>query len=140
MVIYRHPDPTEPLRKIVLYDGIYVQPQGAATIQAIRGFFQSSDSGAKMTHIVGSGANDSTERVWFDNNLGQRTLVETNPFSAGNNAGLGSRVVSQDLHLTSMPGKDFLGGYGEEVSTTVDHGSSTPYECLSWAAIIFSTK
>ena len=27
VVVYRHPDPTEPLRKIVLYDGIYIQPR-----------------------------------------------------------------------------------------------------------------
>ena len=38
-----------------------------------------------------------------------------------------------------MPGNDLLEGDGEEVRTFVDHGSTSPYECLSWAAIIFST-
>ena len=38
-----------------------------------------------------------------------------------------------------MPGTDLGTGFGEQVTTTVDHTSSSPYDCLSWAAIIFST-
>ena len=30
-------------------------------------------------------------------------------------------------------------GYGEQVTTTVSHGKTSPYDCLAWAAIIFST-
>ena len=29
--------------------------------------------------------------------------------------------------------------FGETVTTTVDHSNRNPYDCLSWAAIIFST-
>ncbi len=29
--------------------------------------------------------------------------------------------------------------YGEQVTTEVDHASATPYDCLAWSAIIFST-
>ena len=36
-------------------------------------------------------------------------------------------------------GDRFGSSYGEQVTTTVDHGSNSPYDCLSWAAIIFST-
>ena len=38
-----------------------------------------------------------------------------------------------------MPGNDPGHGFGEQVTTTVDHSYGLPHDCLSWAAIIFST-
>jgi hypothetical protein len=38
-----------------------------------------------------------------------------------------------------MPGTDNHDGYGETVTTRVDHTKTTPYDCLTWAAIIFSS-
>src|SRR4029078_6166585 len=40
---------------------------------------------------------------------------------------------------SKMPGTGLGGIYGETVSATVTHTSSTPYECLAWSAVIFST-
>ena len=37
-----------------------------------------------------------------------------------------------------MPGSPNV-DFGETVTTTVDHSNLNPYDCLSWAAIIFST-
>ena len=39
-----------------------------------------------------------------------------------------------------MPGWIANIGYGEEVTTRVDHSKATPYDCLAWAAIVFSTS
>ena len=39
-----------------------------------------------------------------------------------------------------MPGTDRNIGYGEEVTTRVDHSKTSPYDCLAWAAIVFSTR
>src|SRR6185436_6855529 len=39
---------------------------------------------------------------------------------------------------SSMPGTNSA-LYGEEVQTTVDHSKTSPFDCLSWAAIVFST-
>ena len=37
------------------------------------------------------------------------------------------------------PGNNSGGGFGETATTTVDHSSGGSYDCLTWAAIIFST-
>lgn len=132
-VVYR--DPTEPLTKIVLYDGISVQAPGATTTQTIRGFLQSStDPRAKITHIVGSGAPNKTDRLSFN---GSR--LATDPFQLGASPASDRAWSNPTFNVSRlMPGATF-GEYGEEVTTTVDHGKSSPYDCLAWAAIIFST-
>src|SRR5688572_257230 len=62
-VIYR--DPTAPLTSIVVYDGIHLQNPGQTTTQTIQGFLQSSANPvAKMTHLLGSGAPNATDRLW----------------------------------------------------------------------------
>jgi len=71
-VVYR--DPAESLTKIALYDGIYVQPPGAVMNQTIRGFYQSAPNKfARMTQIVGGGAPNSTDRLYFN---GSRIAAE----------------------------------------------------------------
>ena len=42
--------------------------------------------------------------------------------------------------LELMPGTDQHTGYGEEVTTKVDHKSNSPQDCLAWAAVVFSTS
>src|SRR5688572_33035992 len=52
--VYRAPN--EALRKIVVYDGVYLQtPLGSVTLQTLQGFYQSSTNpqSAWSTHIVG---------------------------------------------------------------------------------------
>lgn len=64
LVVYR--DTTQPLTKIVVFEGAYVQPKGVAMRQTIRGFLQSSTNPvAKTTHIIGSGGPSTTDRLWF---------------------------------------------------------------------------
>src|SRR5438093_2639388 len=51
-VVYR--DATQPLRKIVVNDGIFIQAQGATTTQTLQGFYKASATpSAKLTYIVG---------------------------------------------------------------------------------------
>jgi hypothetical protein len=138
MLVYR--DPTEPLRKIVVYDGVHAQAQGTTTSQTIRGFYQSAATrSAKITHIVGSGANNAGERLLFNG-----SVVATNPFPAPIDGSADRGWANPTYDVSSlMPGTDFADGFGETATTSVDHGATnqhaTPYECLSWAAIIFST-
>jgi hypothetical protein len=143
-VIYR--DPTQPLTSISVYEGLYIQNPGATMQQTIRGFLQSSTSkDARMTQLVGSGAPNSTDRVWFNNGRTAPTLLATDAF-AGTNPANSKRhwsnptfvIPSNSTQSSLMPGSFFNDGYGETVTTTVDHGSTSPYDCLSWAAIIFS--
>src|SRR5215475_7375285 len=134
-VVYR--SASQPLTKIVLYDGIYVQPPGATMSQTIRGFYQSSSSkSARMTQIVGSSSPNPTEQIFFNG-----SLIATNAF-AGSNSPQSDRAWSSPTWdvSTLMPGKDLNTGFGEEVSTAVTHGQTSPYDCLSWAAVIFSTR
>ena len=135
-VVYRDLD--DPLTKIVVYDGAYVQPKGVAMKQTLRGFLQSSVSPkAKMTHIIGSGGNSNNDRLWFTG--GVRTLVSTDPIQkTGPASDRGWANPTFDVS-NLMGGVDQGDGYGEKVVTELNHTRSSPYDCLSWAAIIFST-
>ncbi|HEX6163025.1 MAG TPA: hypothetical protein VFZ31_06660, partial [Vicinamibacterales bacterium] len=66
VVVYR--DPLMPLRKIVVYDGVHVQPtDGLVTTQTLRGFYHADplSLGAKVTHIMGRGPNANTGALSF---------------------------------------------------------------------------
>jgi hypothetical protein len=140
-VIYRDLSTSARLTSISVYEGIYIQPPGATMKQTIRGFLQSSTSqDVRMTHLVGSGAKNSTDRVWFNNGRTPPTLLATDAFKGTNNASSDRAWANPTLVVpsNSMPGSFFNDGYGETVTTTVDHVTTNPYDCLSWAAIIFS--
>ena len=139
---------SDALRKIVVYDGAYLQtPAGTVTRQTLQGFYQSAtvpQPSAWLTHIVGSGAKNETERIKF-NGTANADVVATDPFPfpLGNQGGNGSDRawsnptydVSSKMQQASSP----VSGFGETATTEVDHTNNTPYECLSWAAVIFST-
>ncbi|HWL75244.1 MAG TPA: hypothetical protein VNQ74_15345, partial [Burkholderiaceae bacterium] len=64
-VIYR--DTSQPLTRIVVFEGAHVQKPGAAMTQSIRGFFQSAKvpGVAKVTQLVGSRLPHSTDKPKF---------------------------------------------------------------------------
>jgi hypothetical protein len=111
-VVYR--DPAQPLRKIVLYDGVSIPAPGATMTQTLRGFLQSSLSrSAKMTHIVGSGGRNRTER------LGSGSLITTDP--SPQTDFFRSNLVQSDFQRELLDARQDSGaGYGE-VTTKVDH-------------------
>src|SRR5258706_10216658 len=134
LVIYR--DPATPLTSIVLYDGISVQAPGEITTQTIRGFLQSSTSHvAKLTHIASSGAPNPTDQLSFNG-----ASIAADPFFASGRLSSDRGWSNPTYNVSAlMPGVIAPDGYGEQVTTTVRHGATVPYDCLSWAAIIFST-
>jgi hypothetical protein len=134
LVIYR--DITQPLRSVILYDGLAIKGPGATLTQNIRGFLQSSSSHlSKFTAIGGSGAPNSTDRLFF-----KGTQLATNPFVASATPSSDRGWSSPTFDVTAqMPGNDFADGFGETVTAQIDHTNDSPYECISLAAMVFST-
>ena len=71
VVVYKDQDPSRPLKSVVIYNGAYVQSKDRKThkiesmTQRIGGFYQLAASpDARMTQLVGSGAGNTTERLW----------------------------------------------------------------------------
>jgi hypothetical protein len=132
VIVYRdsasYGDTDMPLKSIVIYDGSYTMNQTTQTMtQTIQGFYQASSTNpaAKLTHIVGSGQLNKTERLLFN---GQ--FVETNPFTGG----LGAAWDNPTFDVSAL-----VGGNSASATTVVDHAGSSTFDCLSWGAIIFST-
>ncbi len=75
------------------------------------------------------------ERIKFNG-----SLVATDPFKATASPSSDRAWSTKTFDVTSkMPGTDLNNGYGEQVAITVDHTKTSPYDCLAWAAMIFST-
>ena len=132
-VVYR--TPTDPLRHISLYDGLHIQAPGMASNHTIAGVLQMAPGAtAKMTKIVSSGANNANERLLFNG-----TVIASDPFLGGSN-GSERGWASPTYDVTPLMGaKTDSATYGEQVTTSIDHTSTSPYECISMSAIIFST-
>ena len=138
VVLYKDEDPAKPLKSIVIYNGAYAQEKNPTThvidsmTQRIAGFYQLAASPqARMTQLVGSGAGNTTERLWVGNDEPSLTQISTNPFP-------GSGSASSDRAWDSPTFPLSISGVGGEYAIKVDHGSSSPYDCLSWVAIVSS--
>jgi hypothetical protein len=146
VVIYRLINNTEPLRKIVIYDSpvasghdIAILPNTAGATFAVnlRGIYQSEPNlakrSARLTHIVGSGQPNDKNRVFFN---GVQMPVGFQGTSVSSDRSWQS--VTYDVSAL-MPGTTPTGPlYGEQETTTVDHTNTSPYDCISWGAVIFS--
>ena len=84
-----------------------------------------------MTHLVGSGAGNSTERLWVGNDELSLSQIATDPFK-----GLGSPSSDRAWDSPTFPLS--ISGAGGEYAMKVDHGSNSPYDCLTWVAIVSS--
>jgi hypothetical protein len=122
------------LRSVVIYNGGWTMDQSTDFMsQKLKGFYQASTSNviAKMTHIVGDGQANFGEQVLFNN-----SIIEPNP---GPFAGLAGGP-SSDPAWDNWTKYDLqLPAGASEATVRVDHGSFTPFDCLSWGAIILST-
>ena len=141
LLVYR--DPAEPLRKIVVYDGIHIQPSlDAAMTQTLRGFYQSSASkSARVTHILGSGQPNGNERVSFSSGAGTQTISPADPVAGTSSSQRAWSTLTYDVSSLMTPvSAAALTGFGETVTTSVTHTPpSGGYDCLAWGAVIFST-
>ncbi len=138
VIVYR--DPTQPLRKIVIFDGAYAQPDaaGIALSQNLRGYYESASSkseSAKLTHIVGTGGNNHTESVWF----GSKQVSTGDPFPQTSPSSDRSWANPTYDVTQLMPGTDYHDGYGETATTTIRVDKPNPKACRASAAVIFST-
>jgi X-X-X-Leu-X-X-Gly heptad repeat protein len=127
---------SEPLRRIVFNEGIGILPNvaGAKLEQTIRGIYQSSATkSARLAMIGGSGQPNATDRWFFKN-----TQIAGQPFRGTSSASDRSWSSPTADVSTLMPGTTTADGYGETVTATLDHTSTTPYDCVSLAAVIFS--
>jgi hypothetical protein len=139
VVVYR--DPAQPLRKIVVYDGVHVQSSlSEVTTQSLQGFYKSSAAtSAQITHIVGAGQPNKNERIFF--NDGSNTQISpADPITGGSSSQRSWSTLTYDVSALMNPGNNSAGGYGETATTQVDHSAGGGYDCLSWGAIVFSTS
>jgi hypothetical protein len=138
VLVYR--DPSQPLRKIVVYDGIHIQSSvSEVTTQSLQGFYKSSAAkSAQLTHIIGSGQPNKNERIFF--NDGSDTQISpSDPINGGSSSQRAWSTLTYDVSALMNPGNNSAGGYGETATTRVDHAGGGGYDCLTWGAIIFST-
>src|SRR5262245_51512053 len=103
VLVYR--DPSQPLRKIVLYDGIHIQSSlNEVTTQSLRGIYRSSTSkSAQITHLIGGGQPNSRERIFFDD--GSNTLVSpADPVNGGSSSQRTWSTLTYDVSTLMTPG------------------------------------
>jgi len=123
VVVYR--DPSLPLNAIVIYDGGYTLDQNHESMtQTIRGFYQAAGPSAKITHIVGSGQANKSERLLVP---GRAPII--NPFSGS--AGNSWDSPTYEISLASL---------NEPAFTSVDHVGFSSFDCLTWGAIVMRTS
>jgi hypothetical protein len=138
VVVYRVP--SEPLRKIVFYDGIHIQESLTDTMtQTLRGFYKSSATkSAKITFMVGSGQPNNNERFFF--NDGTETKVSpNNPAFGGSSSERAWSALTYDVSNLMNPGNNSSGGFGETAIAKIDHSAGGGDDCLTWEGVVFST-
>jgi len=132
LVIYRVP--TDPLKKVVIYDGVFTPPEGAAISQTISGFYKHTGDSARLTYIGGSGANNQTEALSF--NGVPVSIADPFPQTSPSSDRSWANTL---IPLTGMSNATTGTAYGETVSTTLTQ-SLNPKDCKALGAIVFSTQ
>ena len=135
IIVYRNA--SLPLRKIVFYDGVHVQPPATVadlnpvTSQVLRGFYQAGSLSAKLTHLLGKGPNVNTGAFSFES----APIGMLAP--SGSARAWGS--PTQDVTLASLPAA--VSGFGQTATTafTNSYADADPssYDCPAWGGIIF---
>ena len=148
VIVYK--DMAEPLRKITFFDGVYPKLETTDLNQTLAGFYKSAGTLSRMTHLVGAGGSNTSDRLYF-NSGGQDVAIAADPFTVRSGSGRTWNTVTVNLgtgplaNATRMPGRvetnpaNPASELGEFVTTRVSH-TSTKRECLAWGAIIFSTQ
>ena len=84
-----------------------------------------------MTHLVGSGAGNTSDRLWVGDDALEPRPYLGNPFK-----GVGSASSDRAWDAPTFPLA--ISGAQGEYAIKVDHSSDSPYDCLSWVAIVSS--
>jgi len=124
-----------PLTSVVIFDGLDLQAQGTTTTRTIKGFYLASSSPtATLTAIVGSGAKNTTEQLWFNSQS-----IATNPFVGINSPGSDRGWDSPTFDVSALIGQSTTTAYGQQADVSITHDSATPYDCLNQTALILNT-
>jgi len=125
-----------PLISVVMFDGLDLQLLGAATTRTIKGFYLASSSTptATLTTIVGSGAKNTTEQLWFNNQS-----IANNPFIGVESPGSDRGWDSPTFYVSTLIGQSTTTAYGQQADVSITHGNATPYDCLNQTALIVNT-
>jgi hypothetical protein len=144
LIVYRNPDPqpgqpAQRLQSIVVYDGAHLETANEMiTALTVRGFVQSAVTSpqAKFTTIVGSGAQNTTDKLWFKSGVNLQPIA-TDVFPGGG----ANRAWSNPTFPVTLSelSTTFAAPFGEQVQLRIDHAVEAPYDCLSMAATVFST-
>ena len=136
-------DRSEPLRKIVFYDGIHVQSGlDEVTTQSLQGFYRSSAAkSAQVTPIIASGQPNANERILFNgsNSPNDTVISPANPVAGGTASQRGWAALTYNVSALMTPGANSAAGFGETVTTRIDHAGGGGYDCLTLQAVVFST-
>ena len=138
VIVYR--DPSQPLRKIVFYDGIHIQSSLTDTMtQTLRGIYRSSAAkSASITTLLGAGQPNNNEQVLF--NDGTETLISPpNPVFGGSSSERSWSALTYDVSALMTPGNNSSGGFGETATAKIRHLPGGGDDCLTLEGIIFST-
>jgi hypothetical protein len=129
VVFYRDPNPAAKLSAFVIYDGGWAM-DGAThgMFQTIRGFYDPAAVPGVMTHIVGSGRLNRSDRLKVNGAL-------TGP-NGGINEFRGSAGPAWDNVTVTVPN---LNG-ADSFTTVVDDIGVDVGDCLTWSAIIYATE
>jgi hypothetical protein len=128
VVVWRRPD--YPLRGITIYDGAYTahQDNNGVMNQVVKGFYQAADDDdSRMTHIVSNGDKNFADRLTVGGNV-PAGVSPSNAFVGA--LGFAWDNVTFDVNLDAN---------AASVATKVEAVQSS-VDCLSWSAIVFSTK
>lgn len=145
VVIYRNP--SEPLRKIVLYDGIHIQESlDEETRLTLTGFYKSAATkSASLSLLIAAGQPNNNERISFEAGVSPvtTTVLSTtpNPVFGGTSSERSWQDLTYDVSNLMKPLSGTPSGVGESVTVSISHvPGSGGYDCLSPHAAVFSTS
>jgi hypothetical protein len=126
VIVYRAPG--NDFRGVVLYDGAFTLDQTNDSFNLdVKGFYQAAEAvpAGRLTHLVGDGQANFSERLLVND-----SLVATNPFQG---------LIGGTWDNIEAPVSTFKDD-GSSINTRVDRVGLSSFDCLSWSAVIFSTK
>jgi hypothetical protein len=134
VVVYRHPGMK--YKGIVIFDGAFTMNNDTDTlVQTIDGFDQASNDNpqAKIAYLVGDGQTNFPDLLSIGpTKTNQRPLGDSDVFKGSSGPTWDNiELETEDIRKAVTPG-------GSSLVTRAYHDKGS-FDCLSWAAIVFST-
>jgi hypothetical protein len=147
VVVFR--EPREPLRRIVVHDGIQVLRNapdarfGAANPRDLSVDCRSEgathpDRRKRPAEWIGPHISDNHVLQRLARRNRRISGTSKHPTGRGRPCGFPWHAHEQQWH-SGDAGYFANDGFGETVATKVDHANGSPYDCISWGAVILAT-